>query len=81
MQGHVKAVLSLDFSSCGYLLATGSEDNTARVWDLRKRQVLSTLPGEYAWCFREGPFHAGARHGLQAGWVFPSATRSRKCVH
>lgn len=46
LQGHVKAVLSLDFSPCGYLLATGSEDNTARVWDLRKRQVLSVLPGE-----------------------------------
>ncbi len=45
-QGHVKAVLSLDFSPNGYLLATGSEDNTARVWDLRKRQVLSILPGD-----------------------------------
>ena len=44
-QGHVKAVLSLDFSPCGYLLATGSEDNTARVWDLRKRSVLVVLPG------------------------------------
>lgn len=43
----MKAVLSLDFAPCGYLLATGSEDNTARVWDLRKRQVLSVLPGEW----------------------------------
>lgn len=45
-QGHVKAVLSLDFSPSGVLLATGSEDNTARVWDLRKRGVLAILPGE-----------------------------------
>lgn len=45
-EGHVKAVLSLDFSPNGYQLATGSEDNTARVWDLRKRGVLAILPGE-----------------------------------
>ena len=44
-EGHVKAVLSLDWSPCGYLLATGSEDNTARVWDLRKRGVVAILPG------------------------------------
>jgi WD40 repeat protein len=44
-EGHVKAVLSLDFSPNGYQLATGSEDNTARVWDLRKRGVLAILPG------------------------------------
>lgn len=48
-EGHVKAVLSLDWSPSGHLLATGSEDNTARVWDLRKRQVLAILPGEQGW--------------------------------
>lgn len=57
-QGHVKAVLSLDFSPSGYLLATGSEDNTARVWDLRKRAVLSILPGAQAGTVGQG---AGAR--------------------
>ena len=50
-EGHVKAVLSLDFSPNGHLLATGSEDNTARLWDLRKRGGLAVLPG----ACRSGP--------------------------
>ena len=44
LEGHVKGVLSTAFSPNGYLMATGSEDNTARVWDLRKRSCLYTLP-------------------------------------
>ena len=37
-------VLSVDFSPNGYQLATGSEDNSARIWDLRKRSCLYTIP-------------------------------------
>ena len=44
LEGHVKGVLSTAFSPNGYLMATGSEDNTARLWDLRKRSCLYTLP-------------------------------------
>lgn len=29
---------------CSYHLATGSEDNTARIWDLRKRSCIYTIP-------------------------------------
>lgn len=44
LEGHVKGVLSTAFSPNGFLMATGSEDNTARIWDLRKRACLYTLP-------------------------------------
>lgn len=37
-------VLGVDFSPNGYHLATGSEDHTCRVWDLRKRQCLYIIP-------------------------------------
>ncbi len=35
-QGHVKQVLGVDFAPCGVKLATGSDDNTIRLWDLRR---------------------------------------------
>lgn len=37
-------VLSADFSPNGYHLATGGEDNTCRIWDLRKRKTLYIIP-------------------------------------
>lgn len=46
LEGHVKPVLALDFHPNGYQLATGSEDNTARVFDLRKKGVVAVLPGD-----------------------------------
>ena len=30
--------------TCRYHIATGSEDNTAKIWDLRNRQCLYTIP-------------------------------------
>lgn len=37
-------MLSADFSPNGYHLATGGEDNTCRIWDLRKRKTLYIIP-------------------------------------
>lgn len=34
----------ISFSPNGYHLATGGEDNTCRIWDLRKRKSLYTIP-------------------------------------
>ena len=34
----------MDFSPNGYHLATGSDDHTVRIWDLRKRNCLYTIP-------------------------------------
>ena len=44
LQGHVQGILSMDFSPDGYHLATGSEDHSCRIWDLRKRGCVYTLP-------------------------------------
>jgi U4/U6 small nuclear ribonucleoprotein PRP4 len=38
--GHVKGILSADFSPNGYQLATGGDDNNLRLWDLRRRGPL-----------------------------------------
>lgn len=45
LEGHVKSILAADFSPNGYHVATGSEDNTAHVFDLRKKGTLTILPG------------------------------------
>jgi WD40 repeat protein len=37
-------VYGVDFSPNGYHLATGSDDHTCRVWDLRKKQCLYIIP-------------------------------------
>jgi len=44
MEGHLKSVLSIDFSPNGYHVATGSEDNSVKIWDLRQRCCLYTIP-------------------------------------
>jgi WD40 repeat protein len=37
-------VLGVSFSPNGYHLATGSEDNFCRIWDLRKRKNIYSIP-------------------------------------
>lgn len=37
-------ILGISFSPNGYHLATGGEDNTCRIWDLRKRKSLYVIP-------------------------------------
>lgn len=37
-------VFGMSFSPNGYHLATGGEDNTCRIWDLRKRKSLYVIP-------------------------------------
>ena len=44
ISGHHKTILSSDFSDDGYHLATGSKDNTVKIWDLRRRSCTNTLP-------------------------------------
>ena len=44
LQGHVQGILTLDFSPDGYHVASGSEDHSCRIWDLRKRGCVYVLP-------------------------------------
>ena len=45
MSGHTGKVLSVDFSPDGKLLATGSVDNTLRLWQVKQGQLLRTMQG------------------------------------
>jgi WD40 repeat protein len=45
MAGHTAEVLSLDFSPDGNLIASGSIDNTMRIWDVREARLLRTMHG------------------------------------
>jgi WD40 repeat protein len=45
LRGHKKTVYSVDFSPDGKILASGSRDNTIKLWDVKTGQELSTLTG------------------------------------
>jgi U4/U6 small nuclear ribonucleoprotein PRP4 len=42
--GHGKKVLAADFNVDGFHLATGGDDHTVRIWDLRRKAAAYTLP-------------------------------------
>jgi U4/U6 small nuclear ribonucleoprotein PRP4 len=44
LRSHIKPILALDWSPNGYQLATGGEDNTIRVWDIRAAKCFYTIP-------------------------------------
>lgn len=44
MEGHLKGILGVDVSPNGYYIASASEDNTCKIWDLRKRSCIYTIP-------------------------------------
>lgn len=44
MRGHTSFVFCLAYSPRGNLLASGSYDETIRIWNIKKRKCLRTLP-------------------------------------
>ncbi len=44
MEGHLKSILSVDFNPNGYHIATASEDNSVKIWDLRQIKNVYTIP-------------------------------------
>ncbi len=43
LEGHENSVVTLAFSVCGQLLASASDDNTVKLWNVRTRVVKATL--------------------------------------
>lgn len=48
LRGHSRQVLCADFADNGVHAATGSGDNTAKVWDLRGKSLLYSIPAHFA---------------------------------
>src|SRR5690349_5654935 len=48
LKGHTALVYSVAFSPDGKVLATGSYDNTVKLWDFKARKELLTLKGHTA---------------------------------
>jgi len=40
----VKQILAVDFAPNGWQIASGSDDRTVRIWDLRKRETSYVIP-------------------------------------
>ncbi|CAE6484351.1 unnamed protein product [Rhizoctonia solani] len=43
LDGHGQAIYGMDFSPNGYQIATGSGDNTIRIWDMRSLRAHYTI--------------------------------------
>ena len=47
LQGHQgNQLISLEFLPTGWHLASGGDDSTVRIWDLRKKQCIYTSPAQ-----------------------------------
>ena len=86
LQGHVKGIMALDFSPCGHLLASGSEDHAARLWELRKRRCIYTLPCHTSLVSQVCAFGCGLpnqprHHASGAGYMIGSLKLNRSFRH
>lgn len=44
LRGHSKQMMALDWSPNGYYVASGSDDHSSIIWELRQQRTLYTIP-------------------------------------
>ncbi|HLO83496.1 MAG TPA: serine/threonine-protein kinase [Nostocaceae cyanobacterium] len=67
LAGHTWAVLAVAFSPDGQILATGSDDNTIKLWEVNTGQLISTLVG-HSWSVVALAFTPDGETLISASW-------------
>ncbi|WP_392531313.1 protein kinase [Nostoc sp. C117] len=67
LSGHAWAVLTVAFSPDGKILATGSDDNTIKLWEVNTGQLISTLLG-HSWSVVALAFTADGETLISGSW-------------
>ena len=65
--GHTWAVTAVAFSPDGQLLATGSNDNTVKLWHVQTGELLHTLTG-HSWSVAALQFSSDSQHLFSGSW-------------
>ncbi|KAF9152959.1 hypothetical protein BG015_004390 [Linnemannia schmuckeri] len=85
LTGHTEEVKTIAFSRCGRWIATGSEDATIRLWDVRSRTHVRTLSGHTDWISslamsaNKGCIISGSIDGSIRAWNVNTGV-SRVCI-
>ncbi|RUS13145.1 WD40-repeat-containing domain protein [Jimgerdemannia flammicorona] len=74
LEGHVKDILAVDFSPNGYQVASGSADNTIRIWDVRTLRSVYTIPAHKSLVSDVKFFHQSEGEAAAQGHAQPSAS-------
>ncbi|MFN6567200.1 protein kinase domain-containing protein [Dendronalium sp. ChiSLP03b] len=67
LSGHTRAVLTIAFSPDGKILATASDDNTIKLWEVNTGQLISTMSG-HSWSVVAIAFTADGKTLISASW-------------
>ncbi len=70
LDGHTSGVRSVEFSTDGQRLLTGSDDNTLKLWNVETNKTIETLRGHHGWIAKatfspDGQWAISASHDQQ----------------